>query len=84
MADGKKEVILKIAQNNALPTLFVDATQIANREDGFFFVRFLSLAPEGDAIEQARIMMSGASVRAFVDGICGQLNYYPSPNSTGK
>lgn len=69
--------------NDKLPTQFIEATMIASRADDIVFFRLFCLVPEA-YIEQTRFIMTKASVKAFVDGICAQTNYYPTQPAPGQ
>lgn len=72
----KKDDILNI--NTSLPNLFVDDIRISMRNDNIATVNFFSDTPEGK-FEQTRVITKKERLKVFIDALCKQTGYYPTP-----
>ncbi|WP_417910247.1 hypothetical protein [Candidatus Electronema sp. PJ] len=70
--------IQQLITNPELSTHFVDSVTISGRSDNLFLTRFSLQLPEG-MFEQSRVLATKDFLCRFVDALCANLNYYPTP-----
>lgn len=80
-ATEHKEVPARV--NDTLNVIWADVFNIGVRADNLCLLRFFSSLPEA-AVEQARIITSRDHLKAFVDGACASLDYYPEKKKVKK
>ena len=68
--------VTRIQVNQNLATLFVDNLNMTTRDDGFAFLRFMALLPEGFT-EQCRFMVHEERLKMMIDLMCSLIDYYP-------
>jgi hypothetical protein len=81
--DKKSGTQRKIVVRDELPTAFADNLMIVTRSDGMCMLQFCSTFPDQLWREEARIMVPSEGLKAMVDVVCRQLDYYPK-KSKGK
>lgn len=64
------------AENDALPTIWVDVLAYMQRTDGLAMMKFYTMQPDR-AIEQARMITSIAHVKRIIDTLARITNHYP-------
>lgn len=68
--------------NNELPTLWIDAMQIMDRDNPeLILMRCFSFMPEV-AVESCRLMTPVSHAKKIVDALARSLNYYPTPQTS--
>ena len=79
----KEPDVTSIRVNQNLATLFVDNLNMTTRDDGFAFLRFLALHPEGFT-EQCRFMVHEKRLKVMIDLMCSLIDYYPVKKAKRK
>jgi len=66
-----------------IPTVFVDNLIVGTRADEIHFIRMTTHQPEGQ-VEQARIMVTDATLKRMISVLCAHLQYYPKKSAASK
>jgi len=77
MPKEKDKPTIRIHSNEELPILFVDNLVVTERNDGMYFVRFLTVLPEG-LKEQSRMIIPKNSLVRMLDVLCKQCGHFPA------
>ena len=74
--ENKTEKDIPFLDNRYLPSYFVDAFRVSARKDDIAVLSFYSDLPNG-IVEQTRVITPVDRLKALVDLICRQIDYYP-------
>ena len=78
----RDEETIEVFNNNSLPVLCVDSLNMGWREvDNMHLIRLFTSMPNGLA-EQARLMVSHATLKGMLDSLCDHCEYYPEKPKT--
>ena len=75
-ANQEKSSFFTTVEGRLLPVLYADSLVASSRKDGFHLLQVIAGLPDGYH-EQARIMISDAQLRRFIESLCLHCKYYP-------